>query len=77
MGPHLPISKALADGLVSLKPADRVELALDLWDSLETGPDDADAIAACAQRRLAEFRRGSSAMVAWEDFRGRLRLPVA
>jgi|GraSoiStandDraft_51_1057287.scaffolds.fasta_scaffold1179523_2 putative addiction module component (TIGR02574 family) len=77
MGPHLPISKALADELVSLTAPQRVELALDIFHSLQTDSDDKESIAAYTQQRLAEYRRDPSAMVAWEDFGARLRFPVA
>jgi putative addiction module component (TIGR02574 family) len=73
MGPRLPIPKAFADELVSLTPAERVELALDIYKSLDAEPWDEESKAAYARQRLAEYRRDPSAMVGWEDFQNRLR----
>jgi putative addiction module component (TIGR02574 family) len=77
MGPRLPIPKALAEELVSLTPAERVDLVLDIWDTLETDSGSEESTGAYAKHRLAEYRRDPSAMVGWEDFLDRLRSTFA
>jgi putative addiction module component (TIGR02574 family) len=59
----------------ALTPAERVELAMELWDSL---PDDSleppltEAQKAVLGERLAELRRNPNAGSAWEEVRGRI-----
>ena len=72
MGPRLPIPKTLADELVNLTPVERVELAYDIWDSLQVDSD-SEAAAVYAQQRLADYRCEPAAMVGWESFLVRLR----
>lgn len=59
----------------ALTPAERVELAMELWDSL---PDDSleppltEAQKAVLGERLEELRRNPNAGSSWEDVRGRI-----
>ena len=58
-----------------LTPAERIELAMELWDSL---PDDSDepplteAQKVILRERLEDLRRDPDAGSAWEDVRGRI-----
>jgi putative addiction module component (TIGR02574 family) len=62
--------------LLRLSPAERIQLAQDLWDSL---PEDPDLLPltepeiAELNRRMAEHKRDPSTALAWEDVRARLR----
>jgi putative addiction module component (TIGR02574 family) len=69
------MNKALLQELLELTPAQRVELAQDLWDSV----DDADfppltpEQTAEIDRRLAEHEKDPSRAIPWEVVRERLR----
>jgi putative addiction module component (TIGR02574 family) len=58
-----------------LTPAERVELAMELWDSL---PDDSheppltDGQKAVLDERLEDFRRDPGAGAPWEEVRARV-----
>lgn len=71
------MNKALFDELMQLSPAERIELAESLWDSIpenyESLPPVTDAQLAEAKRRLAEYRRDPSMGISWEEVRTRLR----
>ena len=66
----------LLDELLKLSPAERIQLAEDLWDSVAADPESlplpSDAQRAELERRLAEHARDPSTAVAWEDVRARL-----
>jgi putative addiction module component (TIGR02574 family) len=68
------VNKALLQQLMQLTPAERIELAMDLWDSV--GPEDmppltAEQIEEC-ERRLAEHEKDPSTAIPWEDVRAYL-----
>jgi putative addiction module component (TIGR02574 family) len=66
----------LLNELLKLTPAERIELAEDLWDSVAGNPGDlpplTDKERAEVDRRLAKHARDPDAAVAWEDVRARL-----
>ncbi len=69
------MNKALLQELLQLSPAGRVEIAQELWDSVEEAdlppltPGQMQEI----DRRLAEHGRDPSRAVPWEDVRERLQ----
>ena len=64
------------DDLLKLSPAERIQLAEDLWYSVaadpETMPPLTDAQKAELDRRLAEHARDPSSALDWEEVRKRL-----
>ena len=64
------------DDLFKLSPAERIQLAEDLWDSVAADPDSmpplSDEQKAELERRLAEHARDPSSAVEWEEVRKRL-----
>jgi putative addiction module component (TIGR02574 family) len=66
---------ALAE-LFKLSPAERIQLAEDLWDSVAARPEDmpplTDAQREEIERRLADHARDSGSAVNWDDIRTRL-----
>ena len=69
-------SEALLEELLRLSPAERIQLAEDLWDSVAASPDSMPGltesqIAEC-ERRLAEHDRDPSTASPWEEVRARL-----
>ena len=62
--------------LFKLSPAERIQLAEDLWDSVAAEPDKleplSDAQRAEIERRLAEHVRNPSAATTWSEVRARL-----
>jgi putative addiction module component (TIGR02574 family) len=70
------MNKALRDQAMQLSPAERIELAHDLWASVP--PDHAslppvtEAQLAEAKHRLAEHRADPGSAVPWEEVRARL-----
>jgi putative addiction module component (TIGR02574 family) len=71
------MDKALLDQVMQLDPADRLELAHRLLDSV---PDDADDVfeltdeqRAEIERRMAEHERDPRSAIPWEVVRERLR----
>ena len=62
------------DELLKLPPAERVEIALALWDSLEDGQLDAlvpltEEQRAELDRRLAEHEKNPGSAIPWEQVR--------
>jgi putative addiction module component (TIGR02574 family) len=70
------MNKALLHELMQLSPAERIELAHELWDSVPTNyealPPVTEAQLTEAKRRLAEHRQDPSTAVPWEEVRARL-----
>jgi len=70
------MNKALRDQLMKLTPAEKIELAMDLWDSIPPGSDDlpglTDAQKAEIDRRLAEHERDPGRIKPWEEVRASL-----
>jgi putative addiction module component (TIGR02574 family) len=68
--------RSLLADLLELTPAERIQLAEDLWDSVsassETMPGLTATQVAEVERRLAEHTRDASAAVPWEEVRARL-----
>jgi putative addiction module component (TIGR02574 family) len=68
------MNKALLAELMELTPAERIQLAEDLWDSV--GPEDMPLLTAEQEReidrRLAEHARDPSRASSWEEVRARL-----
>jgi putative addiction module component (TIGR02574 family) len=69
-------NRALLAELLQLSPAERIQLAEDLWDSVAASPDSipglTEAQIAECERRLAEHDRDPSRAVPWEEARARL-----
>jgi putative addiction module component (TIGR02574 family) len=69
-------NQALLAELLQLSPAERIQLAEDLWDSVAASPDSipglTEAQIAECERRLAEHDRDPSTAVSWEEARARL-----
>lgn len=69
------MSETLAD-LFKLSPAERIQLAEDLWDSVAADPQAypalTDAQRAEIERRLAEHARDPSSAKSWDEVRARL-----
>ena len=69
------MNKALLEELMQLTPAERGEIAQELWDSLDEAelppltPGQMQEI----DRRLAEYERDPSRAIPWEELRDRLR----
>lgn len=66
----------LLNELLKLTPAERIELAEDLWDSVAANPQDLPPLTAQERaeidRRLAEHEREPETAVSWEEVRARL-----
>ncbi len=62
--------------LLKLSPAERIQLAEDLWDSVAARPELLPALSDDQrqeiERRVAEHARDPSSAVSWEDVRARL-----
>ncbi|NGZ94695.1 MAG: addiction module protein [Nitrospira sp. WS110] len=62
--------------LLKLSPAERIQLAEDLWDSVAAQPDLVPALSddqrQKIERRLAEHVRDPGSALNWEDVRARL-----
>ena len=69
------MSDALVE-LFKLSPAERIQLAEDLWDSVaadpQTHPPLTEAQCREIERRLADHARDPSTSVSWEEVRARL-----
>jgi putative addiction module component (TIGR02574 family) len=67
------VKESLMTELLQLSPAERIQLAEDLWDSVAEGMPDLtqEQIAEC-ERRLAEHDRDPSTARPWEEVRARL-----
>ena len=68
------MNKALLTELMELTPAERIQLAEDLWDSIT--PEEMPPLTAAQEqeidRRLAEHARDPSRASTWEEVRARL-----
>jgi putative addiction module component (TIGR02574 family) len=68
------MNKALLAELMELTPAERIQLAEDLWDSI--APEDLPPLTQEQEqeieRRLAEHARDPSRASTWEEVRARL-----
>jgi putative addiction module component (TIGR02574 family) len=68
------MNKSLLKELLELSPAERIELAEDLWDSIE--PDEMPPLSAEqmqeVERRYAEHVRNPERASKWEDVKARL-----
>jgi putative addiction module component (TIGR02574 family) len=71
------MNKVLLDQVMQLSPAERVELAHELWESIppehESLPPLTEAQIGEAKLRLAEHRADPGTAVSWEEVRARLR----
>jgi putative addiction module component (TIGR02574 family) len=68
------MTRELLNELLKLSPAERFELAQDLWDSVEPGdmpPPTAEQIQE-AERRYAELERDPGKGLTWEEVKARL-----
>jgi putative addiction module component (TIGR02574 family) len=62
--------------LLKLSPAERIQLAQDLWDSIAEEADDlplTEEQRAELDRRMAEHERDPSSSAPWSEVRARLR----
>ena len=70
------MNKALLQELLQLTPAERIQLAEDLWDSISEDSSNLPPLTeeerAELKRRLEEHRRDPSTAVPWEEVRARL-----
>jgi putative addiction module component (TIGR02574 family) len=64
--------------LLKLVPAERIQLAQDLWDSVAASPESMPALTAAQlteiERRLVEHARNPAEAIPWEEVRARLWL---
>jgi putative addiction module component (TIGR02574 family) len=69
------MNKVLLQELLQLSPAERVEIAQELWDSVEEAnlPPLTPAQMEEINRRMAEHERDPSRAIPWEEVRERLR----
>jgi putative addiction module component (TIGR02574 family) len=69
------MNKALLQELMKLTPAERVELAMDLWDSIppEDLPPPTPEQIAEVERRLEEHQRDPSSAIPLEEVMTQLR----
>jgi putative addiction module component (TIGR02574 family) len=68
------MNKALWDELMKLSPAERIQLAQDLWDSIaeeEMPPLTPEQIEEI-ERRPAEHEKDPGSAIPWEEVRARL-----
>lgn len=70
------MTEAMIAELLKLSPAERIQLAEDLWDSVAAQPDLLPALSDDQrqeiERRVAEHMRNPSSALRWEDVRTRL-----
>jgi putative addiction module component (TIGR02574 family) len=70
------VDETLAATLLKLSPAERLQLAEDLWDSVAAEPSDLPPLteAQCREieRRLAEHAKDPTRAADWQDVRARL-----
>lgn len=73
------MNKALLQELLQLSPAERVEIAQQLWDSVEDAelPPLTEEQARELDRRIAEHARNPSRAIPWDEVRERLRARFA
>jgi putative addiction module component (TIGR02574 family) len=64
------------EDLFKLSPAERMQLAVDLWDSVADDPENLPPLSeeerTEIERRLAEHARDPSSAIDWKDLRARL-----
>ena len=64
------------EDLFKLSPAERIQLAEDLWDSVAADPQSLPPLTeeqiAEIERRLAKHARDPSSSISWEELRARL-----
>ncbi|HEY4941276.1 MAG TPA: addiction module protein [Rhizomicrobium sp.] len=62
--------------LFKLSPAERIQLAEELWDSVAANPEDVPPLTKAqldeAEQRYAEFEANPSIGVGWADVRARI-----
>ncbi len=70
------MKEPLATEILKLSPAERIQLAEDLWDSVAVQPELlpplSDDQRKEIERRLAEHARDPSTALTWEEVRARL-----
>jgi putative addiction module component (TIGR02574 family) len=70
------MNEALVAELLKLSPAERIQLAEDLWDSVAAQPESlpplTDEQRQEVERRIAEHARDPGSALGWEDVRARL-----
>ena len=70
------MKEAVIAELLKLSPAERIQLAEDLWDSVAAQPESLPALSDDQrreiERRVAEHTRDLSSALTWEDVRARL-----
>ena len=70
------MKEAVMAELLKLSPAERIQLAEDLWDSVAAQPESLPALSDDQrreiERRVAEHTRDPSSALTWEDVRARL-----
>jgi putative addiction module component (TIGR02574 family) len=68
------MNKALLTELLELTPAERIQLAEDLWDSIEPGelPPLTQEQQREIERRIADHARDPSRVSSWDDVKARL-----
>jgi putative addiction module component (TIGR02574 family) len=70
------MKEAVLAELLKLSPAERIQLAEDLWDSVAAQPDLLPALSDDQrqeiERRVAEHARDPGSALSWEDVRARL-----
>jgi putative addiction module component (TIGR02574 family) len=68
--------KSLLVELLKLSPAERIQLAEDLWDSVAASPEGMPGLTAAQhaeiERRLIGHSRDPGAAMPWEEVRARL-----
>jgi putative addiction module component (TIGR02574 family) len=74
------MNKAILDELMQLSPAERLDIAEKLWESVD--PDDPNIVEDAAalseeqmqeiRKRIAEHERDPSSAIPWEEVRARL-----
>jgi putative addiction module component (TIGR02574 family) len=69
------MNKVLREEAMRLPADERVELALELWDSLADHevPPPTDEQIAEAERRLAEYQKNPDRAVSWQEVMKRIR----
>jgi len=71
------MNDTLVAELLKLSPAERIELAEELWDSVAANPEKlpplSDEQRAEIERRIETYKRDTSIAVSWDDVRARLR----
>ncbi|MEX5212847.1 MAG: addiction module protein [Nitrospiraceae bacterium] len=70
------MKETLVAELLKLSPAERIQLAEDLWDSVAAHPESLPALSDDQrnelERRVAEHARNPDSALTWEDVRARL-----